>query len=277
MGGRRRWWGYTHPRSRAAVHLAFWLLLAGLAGAVWWWVRGRRAPLRPAPVRVAQGVAAGLAVGLVLVGTTWRSVTDLGDAPVCSAPPGEEWESTGEVGTLTPGVLAQKVATWPETGLAMLYADARGLSVCRYAAADYYVGVDPVAVAGRRTVNVGDMVISPRFPTVPAEAAALARHESRHRPQWAVATVLAGPAAFPLAYAVDDLFFPGARNHFERLAGLDDGGYVLEGTGPVLGPLQVGVLLVAGAAVAVPVVRRVRRVRLDRRDRRRRAGTAGAG
>ncbi|MEZ0492276.1 hypothetical protein AB2L28_08490 [Kineococcus sp. TBRC 1896] len=273
MGGRRRWWGYTHPHSRAAVHLAFWVLLTGVVGALWWWSRGRHAPLRSAPVRVAQGVAAGLAVGLVLVGTTWRSVTDLGDAPVCSAPPGEEWESTADVGALTPSVLAQKVATWPETGLAMLYADARGLSVCRYAAADYYVGVVPVAVAGKRTTNFGDMVVSPRFPTVPAEAAALARHESRHRPQWAVATVLAGPAAFPLAYGVDDFFFPGARNHFERLAGLAEGGYEPEGTGPVLGAPQVVVLAALGAAVTAFAVRRARR----RRRRRRRADPAGAG
>jgi hypothetical protein len=271
VGGRRRWWGYTHPHSRAAVHVVFWLLVAGVAGAVWWWFRGRHAPLRPAPVRVLQGVVAGLAVGLILVGTTWRSVTDLGDAPVCAAPPGEEWGSTTEVGPLTPSVLAQKVATWPETGLAMLYADARGLSVCRYAAADYYVAVVPVAVAGKRTTNFGDMVVSPRFPTVPSQAAALARHESRHRPQWAVATVLAGPAAFPVAYGVDDFFFPGARNHFERQAGLAEGGYVPAGGAPVLGPPQVGVLAGVLAVGAGLVVLR-RRTRRRARPSRRRAG-----
>lgn len=264
MGGRRRWWGYTHPHSRAAVHIVFWVLVAGVLGALWWWFRGRHAPLRPAPVRVLQGVVAGLAIGLILVGTTWRSVTDLGDAPVCSAPPGEEWESTSDVGALTPSVLAQKVATWPETGLAMLYADARGLSVCRYAAADYYVAVVPVAVAGKRTTNFGDMVISPRFPTVPAEAAALARHESHHRPQWAVATVLAGPAAFPLAYGVDDFFFPGARNHFERLAGLAEGGYVPEPAGPVLGPPQWAALSALPAGAAALGVRSRRRRRRGR-------------
>lgn len=259
MGARRRrqWWGYSHPHSRAAVHLLFWLLVAGVAGAAYWWFKGRHAPVRPAPVRVAQGVVAGLAVGLILVGTTWRSVTDLGDAPVCGAPPGEEWGSTADVAPPTASVLAQKVATWPETGLAMLYADARGLTVCRYAAADYYVGVESRAVAGKRTMNFGDMVISPRFPTVPAQAADLARHESRHRPQWAVATLVAGPAAFPVAYGVDDFFFPGSRNHFERQAGLRAGGYPWEGAGPVLGPPQVAVLTaVAGAGVLAAVRRR---------------------
>jgi len=255
------WWGYSHPHSRAVVHLLFWLLVAGIVGALWWWSKGRHAPVRPAAVRVVQGVVAGLAVAAILVGTAWRTVTDLGDAPVCAAPPGEEWGSSDTVVDLTASVLAQKVATWPETGLAMLYADARGLTVCRYAAADYYVGVVAKAEAGKRTVNFGDMVISPRFPTVPSEAAALAEHESHHRPQWAVATLLAGPAAFPVAYGVDDFFFPGPRNHFERLAGLELGGYVYEGSGPVLqgGQITVIVLVVLGAGGLVVRRARVRR------------------
>jgi hypothetical protein len=252
-----QWWGYSHPHSRAAVHLLFWLLVAGVLGAAYWWFRGRHAPVRPAPVRVVQGIAAGLAVGLILVGTTWRTVTDLGDAPVCAAPPGEEWGSTAEIAPLTASVFAQKVATWPETGLAMLYADARGLTVCRYAAANYYVGVVTVAEAGKRTVNFGDMVVSPRFPTAPSEAAELAEHESHHRPQWAVATLLAGPAGFPVAYGIDDFFFPGARNHFERLAGLTSGGYVWEGAGPVIGVPQVVVLVLVVGAAGGLVVRRV--------------------
>ena len=259
--GSPSWWGYSHPHSRAAAHLLFWLLVAGVLGAAWWWARGRHAPLRSTAVRVVQGVLAGLAVGAILVGTVWRGLTDLGDAPVCAAPPGEEWGSTAQVVELTPSLFAQKVATWPETGLAMLYADARGLTVCRYAAADYYVAVVPVAEAGKRTVNFGDMVLSPRFPTVPSEAAELAEHESHHRPQWAVATLLAGPAAFPVAYGVDDFFFPGARNHFERLAGLESGGYVEEGHAPVLGAPQVGVLTAAALGAAGLAVRRRRAAR----------------
>lgn len=53
----------------------------------------------------------------------------------------------------------------------------------------------------------------------------LSRHESRHIDQWAVATILGGPLAFPAAYVTDNAFFPLNRNHFERAAGLDDGGY----------------------------------------------------
>lgn len=266
--GSPSWWGYSHPHSRAAAHLFFWLLVAGVLGALWWWFKGRHAPVRPAAVRILQGVVAGLAVTSILLGTAWRSVTDLGAAPVCAAPPGEEWGSTADVPDLTPSLLAQKVATWPETGLAMLYADARGLTVCRYAAADYYVGVVSKAVAGKRTVNFGDMVISPRFPTVPSDAANLAEHESHHRPQWAVATLLAGPAGFPVAYGVDDFFFPGARNHFERLAGLELGGYVDVGHGPVLGGRQVVALVVVGLGLGAVPLRRV----LLRGVRSRRAG-----
>ncbi|WP_432520970.1 hypothetical protein [Kineococcus sp. SYSU DK006] len=253
--------GFSHPLSRAAAHVLFWLLVGGLLGALWWLWRGRRAPLRSAPVRVLQGVAAGLAVTLILVGTAWRTVTDLDDSPVCSAPPGEEWVSAEQVGERPLTLYAQKVATWPGTGLAMLYADATDTTVCRYAAADYYVAVRTRARAGERSINFGDVVLSPRFPTVPTEAGALAEHESRHRPQWAVATVLAGPAAFPVAYGVDDFFFPGARNHFERQAGLTSGGYVREGAGPVLGVPQVVVLALAAAALTAWAVHRRRRRR----------------
>ncbi|GEC05212.1 hypothetical protein SSP24_28670 [Streptomyces spinoverrucosus] len=53
----------------------------------------------------------------------------------------------------------------------------------------------------------------------------LAEHEARHADQWAAFSLVGGPAAFPALYALDEAFFPGAFNHFERQAGLDDGGY----------------------------------------------------
>jgi hypothetical protein len=71
---------------------------------------------------------------------------------------------------------------------------------------------------------------------------ALVQHEAAHRTQWAVGTVIGGPAAFPIAYGVTYFFFPGARNPFERLAGLESGGCTPSGTGPVLGPAQLAVL-----------------------------------
>jgi hypothetical protein len=85
-------------------------------------------------------------------------------------------------------------------------------------------------------------------------------HEARHRAQWAVLTVIGGPFAFPVAYAIDDFFFPGSRNHFERQAGLESGGYSHEGTGPVLGPAQLATLgVLAGIIVAALLAARHRR------------------
>lgn len=96
----------------------------------------------------------------------------------------------------------------------------------------------------------------------------LAAHEARHRPQWAVATVIGGPFAFPVVYTVDDFFFPGPRNHFERMAGLESGGYQHEGHGPVLGPPQIAVLCAVPVAIAggwLVVRRRRRRSRTEHR------------
>ena len=105
-------------------------------------------------------------------------------------------------------------------------------------------------------MTLGDVVLSPRFNNVSGERlSALANHEARHRVQWAVATAIGGPLAFPVAYAIDDFFFPGPRNHFERLAGLEEGGYSHEGTGPVLGPAQLTALGVLGAIIIVALLR----------------------
>ena len=43
--------------------------------------------------------------------------------------------------------------------------------------------------------------------------------------QWAVANLLAGQFAYPVAYFIDDALFPASRNHFERDASLSRGGY----------------------------------------------------
>ena len=72
-------------------------------------------------------------------------------------------------------------------------------------------------------MNMGDVVLTPGFDISREELMTLAGHEARHRPQWALATAIGGPLAFPVAYAIDDFFFPGSRNHFERQAGLESG------------------------------------------------------
>ena len=70
----------------------------------------------------------------------------------------------------------------------------------------------------------------------------LGRHETRHLDQWAVFTVAGGPLALPIAYYVDSLFFPLSRSHFERHAGLAEGGYAPPpdgGPAPLWAPITV--------------------------------------
>ncbi len=215
------------------------------------------------PTRLSRIGAALAAVGLALiaVGAVWRVVVAAHPVPVCSGPASIEAAAGGR--QLDAALVGEKFATWPGTGLAMLYARAVGAPDCRSRSADYYVVIHSGRFAGDRAVNMGDIVLSPRFELSRQQMIDLAAHEARHRPQWAVATVIAGPFAFPVAYTVDDFFFPGPRNHFERMAGLESGGYRHEGHGPVLGAPQIAVLCAVPVAVVGGwiVVRRRRKRR----------------
>lgn len=245
-------------RARIALEIMCAILLGGLLGLSWWWWRrrpGRQPRARFRRVRVALVVAGLLTLA---VGGVWRLSVAKHSIPAC-APPSGGVTATGHH-SVRFALLAEQTATWPETGLGLLYADAVGAHVCLSGTADYYVAV-PGAIAGARATNVGDIVLSPGFNINREELTALANHEARHRSQWAVATVIAGPLAFPLAYAVDDFFFPGSRNHFERLAGLETGGYSHSSTGPVLGPAQIATLVLLGVIVAGLLFRAVRRRR----------------
>ena len=164
-------------------------------------------------------------------------------------------------------LLAQTTATSPETGIGLLYAQANGARVCWSRSASFYVAVNAEHIAGTRAMNMGDIVLTPGFNISKEDRTTLVAHEARHRPQWAVVTVIAGPFAFPVVYAVDDFFFPGSRNHFERMAGLEQGGYRGTGTGPVLGPAQLAVLGVLVAVIAAVLFASWRR-RASTRSRR---------
>ena len=152
-------------------------------------------------------------------------------------------------------LVAQQAATWPETGIGLLYSQASDAHVCLSRAVDFYVAVHADNPTGVRALNLGDILLAPGFNISSEQRLTLVSHEARHRAQWAVLTVIAGPLAFPVAYAIDDFFFPGARNHFERQAGLEPGGYRHEGTGPVLGPAQLTALGVLGAIIIVALLR----------------------
>jgi hypothetical protein len=229
------------------------VLLFGLLGLAWWLWRHR---LGSQPVARFRRVRAGLVTaGLVIiaVGAVWRLTAAIEPVSACS-PPGGVQAASGR-GPFDVPLLAQKTATWPETGIGLLYAQADGARVCLSRSADYYVAVHADSIAGARAMTVGDIVVTPGFKNASRQRLRqVAAHEARHRVQWAVGTVIGGPLAFPVAYAIDDFFFPGARNQFEREAGLEAGGYRHEGTGPVLGPAQFAVLGVLAAIVIVAVL-----------------------
>lgn len=93
----------------------------------------------------------------------------------------------------TMSLLAEKAATWPETGIGMLYAGARGAHVCVSRSADYYVAVHADNIAGTRAMNMGDVVLTPGFHVSREQLRTLAGHEARHRSQWAGPDRYRGP------------------------------------------------------------------------------------
>jgi hypothetical protein len=227
------------------------VLLGGILGLSWWVWRHR--PGSGPVTRLRRTRVALVAAGVVIlaVGAVWRTAIAIEHVPACS-PPGGALATTR--GSLDAPLLAQKAATWPETGIGMLYARASDAHVCWSLSADYYVAVNEDNIAGARAMTMGDIVLTPGFNNSREQLKRLVAHEARHRTQWAVWTVIGGPFAFPVLYAIDDFFFPGERNHFERQAGLESGGYSHSGTGPVLGPAQLATLAVLAAIIAVALL-----------------------
>jgi hypothetical protein len=121
----------------------------------------------------------------------------------------------------------RSVLTAPVAGFAHRYADTRAEGLC--ATPSVTVAFVPSA-ASDTALTVGDVFMT----SLPEEEAhAIARHESTHVSQWAALTLAGGPLALPVLYGVDNAVFPGARNHFERAAGLRAGNYTLPtGFGP---------------------------------------------
>jgi len=241
------------------------VLLTGILGLAWWSWRHRRGREPPA-ARLRRTRAALVALGLLViaVGATWRLVIVIKPVPECS-PPGGPLPAT----PLSAQVVAEKAATWAETGIGILYSQATGAHVCFSRAQNYYVALNANHIAGARAVTLGDVVLKPDLDMPREDLKGLVEHEARHRTQWAVGTVAGGPLAFPIVYGITNFFFPGARNPFERMAGLEAGFYTPSGTGPVLGPAQIAVLSALGAIiVAAPFVVLYRRAAARSRGQR---------
>ena len=180
----------------------------------------------------------------------------------------------GRSGSFDVSLVAQEAATWPETGIGLLYSPARDAHVCLSPSAYYYVAPHADNIAGTRAMTLGDIVLTPGFNISREQLRTLIGREARHRAQWVVGTPIGGPFAFPVAYAVVNFFFPGSRNFFERQAGLESGGYRHSATGPVLGPAQLAALGVLAVIIVVALLC-VRHRRATARSRSR-AETPGA-
>ncbi len=245
------------------------LICFGLVG-LWWsrpGARRRRALCRErcalcrrsqrrsrAALFLVAGVLALLAVVPVATGQLWRTDRCL-DAP-----------SLHEAAR---GPLRYLV-TAPASGAALAYINLLGADVC--------TSPDDMLVANMRGgpipragVAVGDVYIT-RLYEVPDvySVATLSHHEAVHSWQWAVASFIAGPTAFPTAYGATEVVLPGSQNPFERGAGLANGGYDVPDNVEVLW-LGIIAWLVAGGVWVV--VRYRRRNKHDascpRRTRRR--------
>jgi hypothetical protein len=115
--------------------------------------------------------------------------------------------------------------TAPVSGLALGVAEVRGRGLCSVTDPPMTLAFIPQG-EGHAGSMVGEVFLASPQPRInPVRAADLARHESRHVDQWAVCSILGGPALLPALYFVDTSLFPDSENHFERAAVLRDGGY----------------------------------------------------
>ena len=232
------------PGKRKVQRALWWIAclvcggLAGLLLAVVGTLRGRV----PSRRRLA-AVGVGAAVQLVLAGSFAVAGTNGGDGA---------WATT------------RALVNAPVSGAALLYGVDRGGDLYQNDNGTTAVVLDDGVV--RAGTMFGTVFLTDqRMDTETPRTSRLSEHEARHADQWAAFSIAAGPAAFPTLYAVDETFFPGAFNHFERQAGLTDGGYNTPSDCPsIAGRLTlVSLALLAGSVL---VVRRRLRAQGERRS-----------
>jgi hypothetical protein len=249
-----------------AATLAFGLL--GLLVGVWHLRRGRRSSdLACRSCRRRRGLALAatfLLAGLVVVGAglAVHQTVSAPRLPQCDTQLREPATATldrslrRDVGTIW--LQTRQALTAPISGLARHYVADRGGGLCQ--GRSMTLAFLPSA-ASDSSFAVGSTVVTDQPSMTEGNWKPLARHESRHVTQWATLTLTAGPLAMPLLYAVDEAFFPESRNHFERAAGLDDGGYAYpDGFGPQPQWAKVGVIGMLLLAVGRRRLRWVSRV-----------------
>ncbi|WP_206313711.1 hypothetical protein [Streptomyces coryli] len=206
--------------------------MLGLLLAVFGTIRGERPTRRRVTLVVAgavvQLVCASLFAGIAAAGDlracpapapSWPPETGVyGPRPAESSPPPQQ--GGGAWQTL------RTVINAPVSGAALLYGEARGGAAYQCAGNGTTAVVMDDGFSRGGTMYGTVFLTDQRTEQASPRMRRLSEHEAKHSDQWAVSTLLAGPLAFPALYSADEALFPGAFNHFERAAGLADGGYV---------------------------------------------------
>ncbi|MEU5047555.1 hypothetical protein [Streptomyces griseorubiginosus] len=207
-------------------------------------------------------VAAGAVVQLVCAGS-FVAVGAADGFRTCAVQPAQPaanaYGNAAANGDEGPWLTTRTIVNAPVSGAALLYGVAKGgdLYQCTDNGTTAVVLQDGVVRAGTMfgTVFLTDQRMEADTPRMQR----LSEHEARHADQWAAFSIAAGPSAFPALYALDEAVFPGAFNHFERHAGLQDGGYEApSGCQSIAGQLTLLSLggLTAGILVVWPRLRR---------------------
>ncbi|MFN8616575.1 MAG: hypothetical protein U0837_05725 [Dehalococcoidia bacterium] len=191
----------------------------------------------------------------LLAGSAARVFEDARGVTACEPPPEIQnyaWEQGRQVAVdVTP---FETVMTWPVSGLLIAYADVSGANLCYFPVQEFYLARFAHWPLPRRAIFVGNVLMARELDVYDIDGGLkLSSHEVRHREQWAWSTLIGGPFAFPTAYTIDDFFFPGSMNHFERAAGLKGGGYEEESS-PRLRVTEValfGLMAVAAGVAAI--------------------------
>ncbi|MCE7010289.1 hypothetical protein LWC34_46920 [Kibdelosporangium philippinense] len=215
------------PRRFTARAVAWWaacLLCGGIVGLVLAIV-GTAHNHRPSRRRAVLVVAAA-SLQVVLAGF-FVTTTVATRPPICP-----------EVVNVTPTQMARwgvdTGGTWqtirtvvnaPVSGGVLLYSSLNDGTVCRSALNGLTLARANDGFARAGTMYGTVYLTSTENDMTRRQVMRASEHESVHVTQWAVSTLFSGPLTFPVLYAADEAFFPGSHNHFEQMAGLQDGGY----------------------------------------------------
>ena len=180
-------------------------------------------------------------------------------------PTAEEADALATAQPMSASVVVRTIADWVPTGAGVAYSSAFRADICEFEPQGLYVARVVHGYTGRGAFDLGEFVLSQpdRVSSAPVVLQYQA-HEAVHARQWSVFTIAAGPLAFPVSYLLDEAFFPGAHNHFERNAGLENGQYSpAEHPPPARSVLMLpaGVLLLVAWVAHRPLLRRWRAAR----------------